>query len=249
MKGFIQAIFHSLGYEINKWVPNKVESEIAWRKEREHQRFLQENKWLIEKNIKTIIDIGANEGQFAKKMRNLFPDAKIFSFEPIPQVYEDLKKNFADDVNFFAYNMGLGEEEGTLKFFLNEYSPSSSLLKMKDIHKENFPYTETDFEIEVLIKRLDDILDLKILDKPCLVKVDVQGFEEKVIRGGMNLIQKVDIIIIETSFVQLYDNGPLFDAIYTLLTKLGYSYIGNFEQLYSPNNHEILQADAIFKRI
>lgn len=51
-------------------------------------------RWLKEMDIKSVLDIGANEGQFASLIRILLPDATINSFEPIPQCYEKLKKNF-----------------------------------------------------------------------------------------------------------------------------------------------------------
>ncbi|MFV0469716.1 MAG: FkbM family methyltransferase, partial [Dysgonomonas sp.] len=214
MKRFIQSIFNKLGYEVIKWIPDRVEREKALNKERAHQAFLHENEWLMAKKMKSIIDIGANEGQFAQKIRVLFPEAAIYSFEPIPQVYEILKENFKDDPAFFAYNLGLGEVESSTKFFLNEYSPSSSLLKMNEIHKDNFPFTKEEYEIEVSIQKLDNVLNIDEIEKPYLVKIDVQGFEEYVIRGGEKVIQNADYIIIETSIVELYEGEPSFDVIY-----------------------------------
>ena len=56
-----------------------------------------EYRWLHNFHFKTIIDIGANEGQFSDKMRILFPEAEIFAFEPLPEVFERLKSNFSRD--------------------------------------------------------------------------------------------------------------------------------------------------------
>jgi len=57
-----------------------------------------------------------------------------------------------------------------------------------------------------------------------------------------------DVIIIETTFIPLYKDQPLFEDIYSYLTNLGFLYAGNIEQLVSPKNHQILQADAVFIR-
>ncbi|MDR2146037.1 MAG: FkbM family methyltransferase [Tannerella sp.] len=211
--------------------------------------FKEVNKWLQEKKIRTVLDVGANTGQFARKARILFPDAKIYSFEPIQSVYEKLKQNFAGDMNFKAFNTALGEENGEVTFFQNDYSDSSSCLKMKDTHKEAFPYTIHESAINVRINTLDAVLKVDDLQSPYLVKLDVQGFEEKVINGGQDIIRNAEYIISEVSFVELYENQPLFNVIYSKLTGMGFRYIGNFEQLLSPLNNEILQADALFKKI
>jgi len=228
---------------------NKKELSTTEIVEMQKRMCIERNKWLQDKDIQSILDIGANTGQFAQKARWLFPDAKIYSFEPILSVYEKLKENFVGDVNFEAYNTALGEEEGLVTFFQNEFSDSSSLLKMKNIHKENFPFTQNESKINVNITTLDKILHDKQIGHPYLVKIDVQGFEEKVINGGKSIVENADYIITEVSYVELYEGQPLFDVIYAKLTGMGFQYIGNFEQLLSPKNNEILQADAIFKKV
>lgn len=244
MKNLLQNIFHLFGYHIRQNKKSQEEIEAATK-----QKFLDENQWLKEKKILTIFDIGANAGQFAKLARLLFPEAKIFSFEPIPFVYEQLKANFANDANFEAFNLALGEKNGEVSFFLNEFSYSSSLLKMKSSHKEAFPFTVGETEIKVNEATLDSIFKDAEIKSPYLVKLDVQGFEDKVINGGKNIIKNADYIITEVSFVELYENQPLFNVIYDKITEMGFRYVGNFEQMHSPLNGEILQADAIFKKV
>jgi len=245
MKNFIQTILHYFGYEIKRWSKGQAITD----ERNVQQEFVRKNQWLREKHITTILDIRANTGQFAQKARLLFPNAKIYSFEPIPSVFEKLKDNFAQDTNFEAFNTALGEAKGEVSFFQNEFSDSSSCLKMNNAHKEAFPFTMHEVEIRVKVTTLDEALNADDIKSPYIIKLDVQGFEEKVINGGKNIIENADYIITEVSFVELYENQPLFDVIYDRLTKMGFRYIGNFEQLISPLNGEILQADAIFKKI
>jgi FkbM family methyltransferase len=226
----------------------KLQSSVGGQKELKKQ-YTEKYKWITNKNLQTVLDIGANTGQFAEKIRWILPDAKIYSFEPIPFVFDILKKNFENDKNFEAINCGLGEEDGITDFYLNEFSDSSSFLKMKDLHKNNFPQTANESKISVQIKKLDDVLSYDKIKSPYLVKIDVQGFEDKVINGGKNIIRNAEYIITEVSFVELYENQPLFDKIYNLLKEMGFQYVGNFEQLTSYVTNEILQADAIFKKI
>lgn len=246
MKQSIQKFLHLFGYEMKAWKYNQAEIDANNKKAYELALFIHNHKWLQMKGLKTIVDIGANEGQFAERMRILFPEIMIYSFEPIPTVFAKLEDNFKNDLHFKCFNVGLGDKDDRMTFHLNDYTPSSSLLKMNHVHKDNFPQTESESEIPVLIKRLDDVLSYQNLEKPYMVKIDVQGFEDKVINGGLKLLENADLIIIETTFVELYEEQPLFDVIYDKLRNLGFKYVGNEEQLVSPMNGEVLQADSIF---
>ena len=239
IKIFLKSLFRAIGLDIKLIHTNHKKSQSVVN------NINQENKWLSDYCIKTIVDIGANEGQFALKMREIFPEASIFSFEPITEVYNKLVNNFHNDKYFKAYNFGLGDKEEQIKFWLNEYSPSSSILEMTN-HLNHFDYAKKNKEIEIKIRSLDSFKDKINLVSPYLIKIDVQGYEDKVIRGGLDILTKAQIIITEVSFVQLYNDQVLFDKIYSQLTQLNFSYVGNFEQLYSPLNNQILQADAIF---
>ncbi|MDH6355287.1 FkbM family methyltransferase [Dysgonomonas sp. PH5-45] len=211
--------------------------------------FFDEHKWLQREDFKSVVDVGANVGQFGRKMRRFFPHAHIYSFEPIPVVYKTLVENFAEDKNFTPFNVGLGEENGKMQFFLNEFSDSSSMLKMGDLHKENFPYTKNEKMIEVDVKRLDDCIDATKIQKPYLLKLDVQGFEKQVIDGGLEIVRNAEMIITEASYKELYEGQTLFDGMYETIKSFGFQYIGNLEQMDSAFNGEPLQGDAIFKKI
>ncbi|WP_167883686.1 FkbM family methyltransferase [Leptospira ognonensis] len=241
IKTVIKSLFKLLGLDISF-----VRSE-RYKKQKEDADLKRANLWLTEFNFHSIIDIGANEGQFAKKVRTLFPSTKIISFEPIPTVFEKLKIDFATDQNFKAFNVGLGEKEEKMQLWLNEYSPSSSLLKM-DHHTEHFDFAVKQNQIEIQLARLDSYTSEIDLTKPYLVKIDVQGYEDRVIKGGTDVLRKAKMIITEVSFVSLYEGQVLFDQIYSSLKALGFRYVGNYEQLHSPINHSVLQADAIFLR-
>ena len=213
--------------------------------EKEIQKLREENRWIIHLKLNTIIDIGANEGQFAHKMRKLLPVVQIISFEPIPEVYNILVNSFHNDSLFSSFNIGLGESVKTTKMWLNEYSPSSSLLKMKE-HLNQFSFAKQQIAIDVKIDTLDRVLNLSMIRKPYLVKIDVQGYEENVLKGGRKVISSAEVVIIEVSYRQLYEDHMLFDGIYRQMQKMGFYFHGNYEQLLSPLNNEVLQADAIF---
>lgn len=211
----------------------------------EKKKFITQNQWLEKFNFTKIIDIGANEGQAAERFRALLPQTPILSFEPLPEPFKVLNEIFANDANFQSFNFALGDKTGSEFIYLNDYSPSSSILKMDEEHKKHFKHTINTTNIEIQIKQLDQLKILKENDIT-LVKIDVQGFEKFVLLGGEQTIKKCKLVIVELSFKKLYENEPLFDEVYQIFKSFGFKYIGSFEQLLAPSDFEVLQQDAIF---
>lgn len=209
-----------------------------------YQKRAQKNDYLKELDIKTVLDIGANVGQFAKEIRGVLPKAKIYSFEPILECYQKLNQNFSEDNNFQSYKIALGEKNEQLSMHKNEYLPSSSILQLSKNHTDLFPHTEKTTLEKIEIKRLDDLnLDL---EKEILIKIDAQGYEDKIISGGEKTFSSAKALIIETSFVELYKGQPLFDDIYNQVRKLGFNYKGSLQEKINKLTGEIISEDSIF---
>ncbi len=209
----------------------------------------KEFDWLRNMGINSVIDVGANNGNFVRLINTVLPEASIYTFEPLMNTYEELIKMTAHIKKVKYFNHALGDTDGETIIYHNEFSPSSSMLKVKDAHTEAFPYAKNVTREKIVIKKLDSIIDELALIPKILLKIDVQGFELTVLRGALRALPIFDIIILETSFVELYEGQPLFDDIYKYLTKHGFQFIGNLEQLSNPSNGQILQADSIFINI
>jgi FkbM family methyltransferase len=202
-------------------------------------------KWLQERDIETVLDIGANVGQFATKINAILPKARIISFEPLSNCYQELATKTATK-NVSAFNFALGEEDGQVEINVSKHTPSSSLLDMAQLHKDVFSGTDYAGKETIKVRRLDDVVsELGDLGK-FLVKIDVQGFEDRVIKGGMKTIQQAELIIIETSFKELYKGQLLFNGIYNLLNGLGFEFQGNMTQCFNKADGSILYAESIF---
>lgn len=195
-------------------------------------------------NIQTIIDIGANEGYFSVDMRQRFPNATIFAFEPLHDCFETLNKKMSGDSKFFSWNAALGEETGETVIHRSSSHPSSSLLPMAGLHKMLYPKSAYHTKETIQVKRLDDIpLELT---GAVLVKIDVQGFEAQVIRGAAETLKKCSVVVVENSFVTLYEGQALFGEIHDLLQGLGFSYRGRSETHYDPATKEPIYEDSLF---
>lgn len=192
--------------------------------------------------INTILDVGANKGQFQKAANYLFPNAIIHSFEPIPELFNLLqRKKHAKNSN---YNKALGNEIGKLEFNQNEYNHSSSFFEISNENK-NFPSSKTK-KIEVQIDTLDNIIHTFEIKRPSLLKLDVQGYEMEVLKGGVEAISSnIDFIIVEANFENLYRGQPTFTALNKFLNN------NNFElktllDFNMGNNNSYIEADYLY---
>jgi len=197
-------------------------------------------------NPKTIIDVGANRGMFSKAAHYIFPKAKIIAFEPLKDIFYELNNLSNEIENFESYNIALGEKSEISKIHRSSYDYSSSILKMSDIHKKAYPYSAESTAEKIQVKRLDEILTREKLKEPVLLKIDVQGFEKDVILGATGIIENITYIICELSFIELYENQPLFDEMYSLFINLGYKFMGYVGESKNPQNGQLLQMDALF---
>ncbi len=242
----IHALLNRFGLEI-RLTRNHQAARERERAERQRQPW----HLLQHYDVRTVLDIGANEGQFAELIRVLCPCAQVYSFEPLPDVHAILQRRFADDPSVVAVNCGLSDQSGRVLMNRSAFTPSSSLLPMADLHRKEFPHTAQQTTVEVEIQRLDDWM---AADGPesapgLLVKLDTQGHEEAVIAGGEQTLRKARLAVVEVSFFELYEGQPLFADIYRQLSALGFVYRGSLEQTYSRQQDRILFADALFENL
>jgi FkbM family methyltransferase len=209
---------------------------------------LGEYAYVASLDIKTVIDVGAHTGEFARMIKTILPEAAIFSFEPLKKEFQSLQQQMQNGAGFMAFNCAAGDRNETVEIHRSSYAQSSSLLPMAQLHKEAFPVSAGQSVETVEVKRLDDVLRAHELMREILIKIDVQGYEDKVIAGAGETIGKAKAIIVEVSFRELYEGQPLFEKIFGLLSGEGFKYFGNLYQLLSPIDGAPLQADALFVR-
>jgi FkbM family methyltransferase len=138
--------------------------------------------------IKTVVDVGANVGQFAKMISNVFPKAHIYCFEPLPEPFAKLNK-WAEQCRgrVAVFKVALGEREGEVEMFYHvNHTPSSSLLATTELNEKYYPFTQKQCAVTVKLTTLDKALSQHInsFTSDTLIKLDVQGYEDRVIKGG-----------------------------------------------------------------
>lgn len=167
----------------------------------------------------TVIDVGANKGQFSRAAAMAFPGARIIAFEPQAEVAAVWRRNLADVPDAEVHACALGAEPGTVTFHPHEYSLSSSVLPVAGSSMA----AEELASIEVPVRTLDEALAGEALAGPVLLKLDVQGYELEVLRGGGRTLGQVDALVVELAFERHYEGQPLFGAVQAELTTLGWA--------------------------
>ena len=178
---------------------------------------------LVKSQAPLIVDVGAYMGSSAVRFRKLFPDARLVCFEPNPAARDELERTcheLGGDIK--VSDSAVSDADGSARFFVQGINPGLSGLARRSLNsKDSIAIAKgdgTDFgqinlkEIEVRTARLDsmELLDSEDVD---LLKIDVQSCEAKVLRGAPKLLKRTNVVIIEVSFYDFYENMSSFSAI------------------------------------
>ncbi|MDH3646960.1 MAG: FkbM family methyltransferase [Gammaproteobacteria bacterium] len=199
--------------------------------------------------IRTVVDVGANKGQFARRFAEVYPRARFFCFEPLHEPFQELARwSNSRGGRVTTHNVALGSDERTIDMKLHTAHPtSSSILDTTGLQIELYPETKEQKVVQVQQTTLDASLSEEELDDDILVKLDVQGYEDRVIAGGANIFSRASACIAEVSLDSLYQGQARFSTILKLLGDAGLEYAGNLEQMYANDGH-CIYLDAMFVR-
>lgn len=204
-------------------------------------------KLLQHYNIDCLFDIGANEGQYAREMRDLGYRHLIVSFEPLSDAFVKLKANASGDANWQVQHAALGAENTTTQINVAGNSLSSSLLEMKDAHLQCAPESRYIRKEDVEVKKLDSIFDQFCKEgSNVMLKIDTQGFEKNVIDGARNVLPQIKLIQLEMSLVELYVSELLFREMLDFMEGIGFELVSLENGFSNPKTGELLQVDGVF---
>lgn len=200
--------------------------------------------------INTVLDVGANTGQFARSLRQAGYKEKIISFEPLSTEHEILKKVSQKDNNWIIHDRtAIGAEDGFIQINRSENSVSSSILEISQQHidaQQNSKYVS--FE-NTPIARLDTIMpQYQAQISSCLLKMDVQGYEWYALKGASRLLSRVKVVVCELSLVPLYKGQKLWNDVFELMNSFDLDLWAIQPGLNDPKTGRTLQFDAVFLR-
>jgi FkbM family methyltransferase len=161
--------------------------------------------FLEHRGINTVLDVGANDGQFASGLRSAGYKGRIVSFEPISAVFAQLSARAAGDGSWDVRQLALGPTAGQAEINVSRNSVYSSLLPLTRLATEFDPHAAVVRSEAVTVVRLDDIFS-EFAGRRVFLKIDTQGFEQAVLEGAPRALASILGVQLELPVEHLYAN-------------------------------------------
>ncbi len=172
--------------------------------------------------LHTVVDIGASRGQFALCIRRLYPQARIYSFEPLSKPARSWTRNFSSDARATLFRKAVAARSGSATMNVSRWDVSSSLLPFAQAQHDNFPLTEEASREVVETTTLEECIGEQDLQDPALLKLDVQGYELSALQGCGALLDRFRYVYVEASFIELYVGQALASEVVSFLLSRGF---------------------------
>ena len=211
------------------------------------QRFLywcRIRRILKQARIDLVLDVGANKGQFASDLRAIGYKGKILSFEPIAENFEILSTRFAHDHFWKGYNFALGAEAGYSKFGVSRYE--SQMSSFREPLCDFLEMEPREVQVQTLDHICADIIDFS--EHRTLLKLDTQGYNLEVVRGGEKSLSSVSALVAELALKPIYKDMPGYLESLAWYEKLGFKLVEFSPVARDKDSGELIECDGIFLR-
>jgi FkbM family methyltransferase len=186
---------------------------------------------------KSILDIGANVGQFYNEIKNIFPNSYYYLIEG-SESCEVVLETFNVDYSICL----LSDIEKEVDFYIRKNEPRCT---GNSIYRENTSFYDDDQIIveKKQTKTLSNLLNNQTFD---LIKIDVQGSEIDIINGGLDIIKEAKGILMEVSLMEYNQNAPTKEFVYEYMDNLGFKPVELIGNINHPLTYELIQQDILF---
>lgn len=238
MKKVIKRLIHRLGYVLERL---NIISRPEFQLFQSLKRF----------EIDLVLDIGANEGQFASEIRSVGYKGQIVSFEPLSDAHQKITQAAIRDKNWAIHpRSAIGDYDGQVEINVSGNSVSSSILPMTEVHSsaaQNSAYVGSE---NVSITRLDSVAaDYISPSDKYFIKIDTQGFEWQVLDGATETLKNAQGVLCEMSLVSLYEGQRLWMDMLKRLENEGFTLWAIQRGFTDPNDGRSLQVNAVLFRL
>jgi FkbM family methyltransferase len=189
-------------------------------------------------NFDLVLDIGANEGQFGRELRDAGYNQKIISIEPVKHACNILEKSIEGDSLWDCYNIALGKENGTAILNIHEDTRLSSFLEHNELPSK---------EMQVQVKKLSSFLEeIGVNAKKIFIKIDTQGYEMPILEGIGEDWVKIQGALVELSIAPMYKNQIPLEEMIAYLKRYGLQLWGLRRGCYDKHKMQELEIDGLF---
>jgi FkbM family methyltransferase len=194
--------------------------------------------------VSVVFDVGANEGQSARIYSEQFPEAIVFSFEPVTTTFARLVKNTRNLEHVKPFHIAFGEEVAELDIRLFDQSVRNSLKYGADV-------TSDGPAERVRVTTLDAFVAEHRVEEIDFLKIDTEGFDLEVLRGAETMLAagRITFILVEATFDQKDRFHTPFHAVEAYLHQFGFEFVDLYDQdyaSYSPRRPPLAYCNALF---
>lgn len=227
IKRFVKLFFNSLGFDLKR-----IHPEI---KNLSFDEILKKN--LSQDPL--ILDVGANKGQTIRRFLNLFDSPTIHAFEPVEEAIQEIRDKYSNHKNIFINNYALGDKKETRNFNIShrtenstfhQFSPNTKWLKTRSQQYDVGMNEYVKKVQKVNVETIDDYVAKNKIEKIDILKMDTEGYEDKVLDGAINTLRENKIKIVVTELI--FDNG-----------RDKYLSFSDLEKYLIPNNYRLVGID------
>jgi FkbM family methyltransferase len=199
--------------------------------------------------INCVLDVGANDGSSAVSLRQLGYRGKICSFEPQSKVFEVLERRAKSDPFWSAYPYGLGDKTSKQTLNISGMGASSSFLKLSEAALNTTPNMRYVDSEQVETRRLDECFEEIVgTGKTVFLKIDTQGFERQVLDGASGVLDRIDGLQLELSWVPQYAGEKPAEEMIAWIRSLGFTPYWFLHGHRDFSTMQLIQFDGLFFR-
>lgn len=187
----------------------------------------------------SVLDIGANVGQFYHKCKEVFPEAEYHLIEGNVHCEPGLSPlNVPYDICL------LSDDEKDVDFYVRK---TELRCTGNSIYREKTHYFADD---DIIVEKIKTItLNRLFGDRTFdLIKIDTQGSEIDIIKGGIDLIKRAKGVLMEVSIEEFNTGGPLEPYVNNFMYAIGFEPVEIIEKLTHPETHHVIQKDVLYKK-
>mgnify|MGYP003123145954 CR=1 FL=1 len=194
-------------------------------------------------NPKTILDIGAHTGQFYEWAKDTWPSAFIWMIEA-NECHEIVLKNIVNNSNDRYTIATLGDLERNVTFYTRSDKPhTEGASYYKETNYHDIP--QLVMEIPKTLQTLDNIFtEDSMFD---FIKMDTQGSELDIIKGGQRICKKAKYILLEVAVIEYNEKAPLENEIILFMENFGFKEFFTIGEHF--NGEQLVQKDIVFKNL
>jgi FkbM family methyltransferase len=200
-----------------------LDSAVKYSKGIGYQASLKsEVQFLINSNTSTntfiLFDIGANIGNYSLLVAELFPKSTVYSFEPSKATFDQLVQNVKSQLHIIPIQIAFGEDSKQANLYSNQVGSGMASLYNRELNNSGIKFNQTEI---IKVEKLDDWVAINKIN-PDYIKIDVEGSELSVLKGGTSTLRKVRAVQFEFGGTAI-DAKTYFKDYYNFFTQLNFS--------------------------